>query len=180
MGARTLLLLLLLRSLPRLLPRERMKIHSTTKPLTFISLQEVRPSCLTFLRTFRGVGVSGCRGLLDGKRSEKAPTKGMCCIVCRTSVSCSPQGLGAWGSTWLRRTPWSSSTPTGTPRTTCRRRPEPIGLGRRSRSVGGASGVVWESGGGFAGLPGCSVKGFFLFSFLSQGEVSERASPATF
>lgn len=167
MGARTLLLL---SSLHRLFPRNRMKIHSATKSLTFVSLHEVCPSCVTFLRTlqgFRGVGAGWM-----GHWLRRPLHKVVCCVVSRTSVSCSPQGLVAWESTWLPRTRWSSSTLTGTPRTTCRPRPAPIGLGRRSRSVGGASGCGVGEREGFAGLSGCFVKGFFLFSFLSQGEGS--------
>lgn len=152
-GARTLLLLLLLRSWHRLFPCNRMEIHSATKPLASVSLHRVS-------LFFAPAGVLGCRGCWMGSCRRRRLLKAVCCIAYRTSVSCSPQGLVAWESTWLPRTQWSSSTLTGTPRTTCRPRPEPIGLGRRSRSVEGAAGE------GFVGLSGCFVKGFFLFSFF--------------
>lgn len=134
-------LLSLLSSLRRLFPRNPLKTHCATESLTFVSLPEVCPPCVTFLHTGRGFGVSaGWMG-----RCLRRPLRNVVyCIVCRTSVSCSPQGLVAWESTWLPRTRWSSSTLTGTPRTTCKPRPEPIGLGRRSRSVGGAGCGVRE------------------------------------
>lgn len=82
------------------------------------------------------------------------------CIVYRTSVSCSRQGLVAWESIWLRRTQLSSLTLTGTPRTTCRHKPEPIELVRRSRSV---VRDIWTWFGGEAVKGRCVIQPFRMF-----------------
>lgn len=51
----------------------------------------------------------------------------------RTSVSCCPHEQVAWALTWLLQIRWSSLTQTGTPKMTCRHRPELTGSGRRDR-----------------------------------------------
>lgn len=81
-------------------------------------------------------GFPGIRAYWTVKLFLRRPLhKVVYCIVYRTSVSCSRQGLVAWESTWLRQTRSSSLTLTGTPRTTCRHKPELTELVRRSRLV---------------------------------------------